>query len=445
MNHKIIALILCMCLSAALLTGCGSSIQEYEGEPETEAGASETDADVPETPEEAEEPETEAEEAASGTDADAPEDAAPAEEDGDEDGGDAAPSEEPAPTSEPGLGYAAYEPDTVAAVCEGRDITWREYYYWLNYYAGYVQYMAAMGAPFSGWEANDFSQEQTNGDLVRGSAADTILQYRALAALAERLKLTVEEDELQDYFDQSADSYGDSDGTCTEDEAAAFEEYLDGQFIDRDLFDYMNQVGMLGDKVFTALYGEDGKDLSDQETLAYAEELELLACKHILFLTNSSDADSEESLSQEEIEEKKAKADEIYEQLAEVQDDPEALEELFDELMNEYSEDPGLTYSPDGYQFTSGVMDPVFEETTAGLEEYGLSEPVQSSFGYHIILRLPIDPDGTYTDSSGSGAPLRAAAAQAAMSEQLMDMAEDLDVTWEDGFEKLDLAEIFGE
>ena len=419
MMRKIIAIALCLCVLAPLLSGCGGSIQEYE-EPEDATGTETTE---PAETEETAEP----------------------------DGGEDAPAEpagtettEPAePTTKPGLGYAAYGPDEITVSYNDQDITWREYYYWLSYYAGYMQYMTAMGAPFSGWDANDYAEDMTNGELVLSSAADSMFQYHAIGTLAEKEGLTVDQDALQSAYESSADSYGDGDGECTEEEAAAYEEYLDGQFVDRELFDFMTGAGLLWSQLSEALYGKDGAEVSDEEALAYAEELDLLACKHILLMT--VDPETGEALSEEEIAEKKAEADELYKQLADVQDDPEALEALFDELMNEHSEDTGLAYYPDGYLFTAGVMVPVFEETTADLEEYGLSEPVESDYGYHIILRLPVDPDGSFTDASGSSSPLRAAAASAALAETLEGEVDAASVVWKDGFETVDIAEIFGE
>ena len=435
--RKIIAIFLCLCLTIALLASCGAgSIRQYEGE--EAAGDAEPTEEPQEAAEDDAEPAEEPEEAA--------DDAEPTDEPEEEAEDDAEPTAEPTPSPKPGLGYAAYDPDQVVMTYNGLEATWREYYYWLNYYAGYVRYLAAMGAPFSGWDGSDYDPEMDNASLVRTSAADGLFQYRAVEVLAEEDGLTLtqeDKDSMQEAFEQAADSYGDGDGTCTDQELSDYEEYLDGQFMSRELLDHLSGVSLLSDKLLTARFGKDGENISDEDVLAYAEELGLLACKHILLMT--IDPETNEELSDQELEQKKAQADELYEQLAAVQDDPEKLEELFDQLMNEYSEDTGLTYNPDGYQFVSGVMVPVFEETTASLEEYGLSQPVQSDYGYHIILRLPVDPNGTYTASGGSTAALRTAAANQKLLELLQDTTANADIVWKDDFEQVDIEEIFGE
>ena len=412
MTKKLIALALCLALTMALAAGCGSQIKEYEPTPDplaetTDAPEQTADAEPADAPEEAE-----------GT---------------------------PALTPDPGLGYAAFDPDELVATYNGTAITWREYYYWLNYYVGYVQYMTAMGAPFSGWDGHDYDQTLTNGELVIISAQESMLRLRAVNALAGEKGLALDEADrqsIQDTYDRSADSYGDQNGVCSQEEADAYAAYLDGQFIDRDLFDYVTGADLLADKLFTALYGQDGADMPVEEVLAWADSQGVLACKHILLMT--VDPTTGQALEEDVLAEKKAKADELYAQLAAVAGDSQALEALFDQLMQENSEDSGLAAYPDGYIFTPGVMVPEFESTTQALEEYGLSEPVQSSYGYHIILRLPVDPEGSCTGASGA-APLRASAASDAFALLLDETNSQAQILWQEGMQALDISAIFGQ
>lgn len=403
---EIMALLLCLCLTAGLLTGCGSGgIGQYE-----EEGA--------QTP---------------------PEETADAE----------AATDTPAPTAtpDPGLGPEAYDGDTVVAAINGEPVTWQEYYYWLRYYVDYSDYLAGLGA-FSytdSWDGNDISSTLTNAEVVRTSAWENLSQYRAMEALAKELDVTLDDGgqaQIETAFETAADEMGDGDGTCSDDEADAYEDYLGEQFMTREMYDRMIGDSLLMDAAFEALYGEEGKDFPDDEAVSYGEEQELLRAKHILLMT--VDKETGAALDEETAAEKKAKADELYEQLAAVKDDPEKLETLFDQLMEEYTEDNSSDF-PDGYLFAADVMVPEFEDTTRGLEEYGLSEPVQSSYGWHIILRLPIDPDGTVLDTGGQQTPLRAAAASDAMMTLITETVQKAEVTWEPGFEELDVGEIFGE
>lgn len=70
--------------------------------------------------------------------------------------------------------------------------------------------------------------------------------------------------------------------------------------------------------------------------------------------------------------------------------------ELFDQLMDAYNTDPGMSSNPNGYLFTDGDMVTEFETAVKALDLGSCSSaPVQSQFGWHIILRL--DPR-TYPD-----------------------------------------------
>ena len=61
----------------------------------------------------------------------------------------------------------------------------------------------------------------------------------------------------------------------------------------------------------------------------------------------------------------------------------------FNALLTVFGTDPGMTANPDGYLFSAGEMVSEFESGTRALEFGAYSaEPVQSTYGYHIIWRL---------------------------------------------------------
>ncbi len=63
----------------------------------------------------------------------------------------------------------------------------------------------------------------------------------------------------------------------------------------------------------------------------------------------------------------------------------------FGALIEEYNTDPGQT-SESSYTFTKGEMVKEFEEAAFKLKEGEMTtEPVKSDYGYHIIMRLPLD------------------------------------------------------
>ena len=60
--------------------------------------------------------------------------------------------------------------------------------------------------------------------------------------------------------------------------------------------------------------------------------------------------------------------------------------------------DPGMQANPDGYYFFRGEMEEHFEEASFALAEGEMSGVVESSFGFHIILRCEKDP--AYLDAN---------------------------------------------
>ena len=118
--------------------------------------------------------------------------------------------------------------------------------------------------------------------------------------------------------------------------------------------------------------------------------------------------------------------------------------------MNEDSGDAGgLSGFPDGYTFTAGTMYDVFEDAAFALEEFGLSEIVESVAGYHIILRLPLDPAGATMDqdsNTGEYLSLGANAANDLFSTWLAELIKDTEVEWYGDFKDLSMQKLlFGE
>ena len=86
-----------------------------------------------------------------------------------------------------------------------------------------------------------------------------------------------------------------------------------------------------------------------------------------------------------------------------------------------------------------------FEQAVQALDDdLGLSGVVESDFGYHIILRLPLDPDGVLGQNRyGYDVTLRDYVLNNIFSQTNSKAAEDVSVEWTDGFDTIDLARLF--
>ena len=347
-----------------------------------------------------------------------------------------------------GPGYSAYPGDTVVGTVNGEDVTWMEYFYWLNDYTMYLEQLAAAyGVTLNGWDANDVSSTDTNGTVVLLNTQYAVTRHHAVQDKAEEMGLALTEDDralILQVFETNADQgMGDADGICSEEEAAAFEAYLAERNVDRTFFDYLNEVSLLADKLYVEMYGDTNEKYTDEDVAAYAEASGLMAAKHILLLTK--DMSTGEALPEEEAAAQKALAEDLLTQLQAVEGDTAALEELFDQLTAQYTEDTGYAAYPDGYIFGAGEMVAEFENAVRALDDYGLSGIVESSYGYHIVLRIPVNPDGVLgSDSNGNIVTLRAQAASNAFNSAMESWMEEAEVVWNEEFEVMDLTAIFG-
>ena len=115
--------------------------------------------------------------------------------------------------------------------------------------------------------------------------------------------------------------------------------------------------------------------------------------------------------------------------------------------MTELSEDPGSARYPEGYTYTAGTMVPEFEAAAEALEDYAVSDVVETSYGYHILLRLPLSPDAIveFSSTTGEARTARMLAANQEYAEKLQATADSLKLEWLPGHEQPDLLRFVAE
>ncbi len=328
--------------------------------------------------------------------------------------------------------YEKYEPDTVVMTVDGQPVYWEEYFYWLTDAMYLVEYYYGT---ITDWDAAcEFVTTMTYAEYVKEYADGTARMYHSMENKAEELGITLT-DEDNEYIDSLWQS--DIDSVGSEEELI---EQIETVYLTKDLYYYINTVSVLADAAFTELYGETGEKLDDEEVISYAEDSGYMRAKHILFMTVDEEGNA---LPDEEIEAQEQAAQEVLAQLRQAQENGEDTETLFDELMNEYSEDTGLTAYPDGYCFICGDMVEEFSTAAEALGEYEISDVVTSDYGYHIILRLPLRADDIpINDGTNS---LRILAASDMFNASVSNWSEEAELVWSEGFEELTPADIFDE
>lgn len=193
-----------------------------------------------------------------------------------------------------------------------------------------------------------------------------------------------------------------------------YKEFLEVQGVGDEFIDKLIESGAAKTKLFSDA-------LSDEEAKEYFDN-NYYRAKHILISTRDSATQAE--LDDAQKAQKKALAEELLERAKGGED--------FDAMVSEYSEDPGSAAKPDGYFFTDGTMVEEFQETTKslGMGEFGLCE---TTYGYHIIQRLPLDDDAELyaSELENARAEIESDYIETAVKEKLAGMLEEKGLTLE--------------
>ena len=332
--------------------------------------------------------------------------------------------------------YATHEPDEIVAKIGDHEVTWSEYFYLLfsqcvqvqdyfNSIAGY--YGIAMD-----WEEPLDDSGATYMDAVLENVDSYLSQQAALEGFMTENGIELTEEDLAAIAETEksdiAQALQKEDGTREE-----FDEFLSEVYLTPELYDRMNRINYLSRRGFTELYGENGEKVSDDAASTWLEESQYLYANHILLTT--VDSSTMEELDEATKQEKLAIAEKLHAELKAISD-PEELVKRFSELKQEYCEDPGKISNPDGYTMVSE-----FEDAVLAMDAYGLSDIVETEFGYHIILRLPLNAD-TVLEMSSSGTPMtaRSKVANDEYGQRLQEYLDALNLEYSEGFSKPDLA-----
>lgn len=246
------------------------------------------------------------------------------------------------------------------------------------------------------------TEEGTLADTVMNRALETAALYTLIpqAAQAEGLELTqVYKDSLQSDMEGLAQEMGSKELT---------DHYLWYFPLTEEMYTHLCDSEEYNTMMRDIYFGEGtGGYPTDDEVMDYLEDdQQCYFFKHILLMVeepaeegDSSAADTSASASiqtSSNYDQQKALAEDLLRQLRN-SSDPSAL---FDQLMQEYSQDTGLTAYPDGYMgsakdgsMIASAMVPVVEEACLSMEEgeiSGVLENQEGYHGFHIVMRLPL-------------------------------------------------------
>ena len=268
------------------------------------------------------------------------------------------------------------DPSATMLTIEGREVPVEMYLYWVLYAADYIQkeFPDLLSADGSiNWEA-ETEEGITVRDYVLRDALDTAKMYVIVEKWAEDYGVTLGEDSEQ-AMEQELQAIAEQLGG-----QEAMERYLASKGITAETNRRMTRLFYLYANML-ALTKEEGSPLYIEDDVLYQYEgvtEETVLADHILMLYPEEESEREEARAGMEQVLATIRADE----------DPVAA---FQFVADNYSEDAGRAYYPNGYLVTADApYVQEFKDTALSLGEYEISDVVESEFGWHIIMRKPL-------------------------------------------------------
>ena len=273
-------------------------------------------------------------------------------------------------------GFASGMDDSATAVTvNGVSIPNELFFYWLSYDCYYMYYYYSQYGM-----SVDFNEDATYTYLI-SDVQTAVTYYACLRQLCEENGIAVTDEQMAEYTTQLETLVNETYG-------GDLDLMLQSYGLSEDAFEYINTNGYLYTNLADQLVGQP----SDADLEQYVEDNGIFGVKHILLMTTTEDITDDEGSVTQTADEYNAAQKALAEDLLARLQDPNAADTLFDELMTTYSEDSGLSSYPDGYTFTNAdsLVDG-FREATLELEPGEMSGIVETDYGYHIMLRLPVD------------------------------------------------------
>lgn len=314
----------------------------------------------------------------------------------------------------------------VVATMDGEEITAGELMLWIASNCDDITdyYYSTYGTTAVSWDTPGADGTSMAEFILKKSVEYAGMQHLARIK-GEGLGLSVsqeDKDAIQSVIDQMAQSVAADDVTV--------DQYFWQQGLTAELYRWNCESDYYFQALSQYYFGPGTQGEPTKEKIsAWLKERGDYKVKHILLAIFGEDG---MYLDEEGVAAQKAKAEEIHAQLKKSKD----LLTEFDQLMNQYSEDPGLASYPDGYVFTpGGSVDPAFEQAALALKPGQMSDIVGGASGYHIILRLPLDEDlATHSNEY----------INTKMNEMADEWIAEADIQTTEAFDRLEVGRIYG-
>ncbi len=298
-------------------------------------------------------------------------------------------------------------------------------------YKSGLRYAEAMlqqsyGLAFSQYLDMEMGDGTTGADFIKKNTEAMFREFESVKTLAKENGIKFTDEDKKELDKNKKEMIKQRGGE------KAFKEQLEAKGMTEAFFDYVSHAQKLYQKVYEELFVGEGKYALDaEEILQKATDGGYVRVKHVLVQT-TADA--------EDFETKKALANDIAAKATAGED--------FDSLIATYGEDPGMESYKHGYiidqnGYTVDGQSQMMQEFTSAsiaLAVGGVSAPVQTSHGFHIIKRYPIDIESINADFEAFSNEF----SQLAVTEVLNEYLEKTTPEFPKGYDKIDLHEVFG-
>ncbi len=287
---------------------------------------------------------------------------------------------------------------SVVATIGGVEISQADYnlVYKSMYDQASQQYLQVYG---EGWYNAEIDDKGTTvGKMLKDNTIENLKQLIAIEKIAEEKGVKVTDSEISEYVRGMKEQLGGEQ---------VYKKYIEDYCVTEKAMETYCKRMLLSNKLYEKIASEQKvEEVSDEE--AGAEYLNnYMKVQHVLIESTFENADENgddlEAL---------AKANEV---IAKLDGGAE-----FDTLIEEYNTDPGMEPGK-FYTFTTGEMVQEFEEASMNLQvgEY-TTEPVRTSYGYHIIKKYELKAEGEEYEA------FKQQLSQTKVQEQLSEVMTDL-------------------
>ena len=335
---------------------------------------------------------------------------------------------------------ALYPADTPAITFKDEVMNWDLYADWLRtdglQYEDYFRQMGAYYGIAADW--NGSMGDGTGKTYAQGLLQETnesLASFMAIKAMAKEKGLSLSEEQEKNLDPETMAHQILGEKATVADLAAELE---NTSHMTVRAFRFYSEVLDLYTLLSEELYGAQGEKLPEADVVKALEDQGYLSAHHILFMT--IDPMTGKNLEEAEVAAKLQQANDLVKELRAIEDHAELLKR-FQELKNQYCEDTGKQLYPDGYTFTPGTMVSVFEDTLKAQQPFEISDPVQSEYGFHIIMRLPLSGESLLFSPQGTPQIARVAVAQERITKDLDDYYTANPPVYAEGLEDLDLTQ----